>query len=152
MRGASPSASGSLRKKVPRPFYSFIRFLENKLHLEVNEEKTSICRPVHFILLGHGFVSSYKKGDRGKYRLSIAKKSWKRLKEKIKVITKKTSPIPFAERITRLNQMMYGWVNYFKHATGYQKFKDLDGWIRSRLRYCIYERSGAQQKRSSRPF
>ncbi|MBL0100615.1 MAG: hypothetical protein IPP49_11750 [Saprospiraceae bacterium] len=43
-----------------------------------------------------------------------------RLKEKIKVITKKTSPIPFTERIQRLNWLMRGWVNYFKVATGYE--------------------------------
>lgn len=65
-------------------------------------------------------------GDKGKYRLCIAKKSWKRLKEKIKIITRKTSPIPVTERIKRLNRLMYGWVNYFKNATGYQKFKELD--------------------------
>ena len=129
------------KRAAERVLASITRFLEKKLHLEVNEEKTSICRPVHFKVLGHGFVSSYKKGDKDKYRLCIAQKSWKRLKEKIKVITKKTSPIPLVERITRLNHLMYGWVNYFKHATGYQKFKRLDTWIRSRLRYCIYERS-----------
>ena len=117
----------------------------------MNQEKTSICRPVHFVLLGHGFVSSYKKGDKGKYRLCIAKKSWKRLKEKIKVITKKTSPIPLVERISRLNQTMYGWVNYFKHATGYQKFKELDAWVRSRLRYCIWK-SWKRPKRRLRAF
>ena len=130
---------------------SITRFLEKKLHLEVNQEKTSICRPVHFKVLGHGFVSSYKKGDKGKYRLSIAQKSWKRLKEKIKVITKKTSSIPLVERITRLNQLMYGWVNYFKHATGYQKLKDLDAWIRSRLRYCIWK-DWKRPKRRLRAF
>jgi hypothetical protein len=57
---------------------------------------------------GSASVSSYKKGDRGKYRLSIAKKSWQRLKEKIKIITRKTSPIPFDERIERLNKLMVG--------------------------------------------
>ncbi|MCR9291054.1 MAG: reverse transcriptase domain-containing protein [Bacteroidetes bacterium] len=127
------------RRAAERVQASITRFLENKLFLEVNSEKTSICRPSKFILLGHGFVPSYKKGDRGKYRLCIAKKSWQRLKEKIKVITRKTSPIPFVERIERLNMLMKGWVNYFKHATGYQKFKDLDSWIRCRLRYCIWK-------------
>jgi len=37
------------------------------------------------------------------------------------------------------NQLMRGWVNYFKNATGYQKLKDLDSWIRCRLRYCIWK-------------
>ena len=117
----------------------------------MNFEKTSICRPVNFVLLGHGFVSSYKKGDQGKYRLCIAKKSWQRLKQKIKIITRKTSPIPFAERIERLNRLMVGWVNYFKHATGFQKFKDLDSWIRCRLRYCIWK-AWKRPKRRLRAF
>ena len=134
-----------------RVLASITRFIEKKLHLEVNRDKTSICRPTKFVLLGHSFVSSYKKGDRGKYRLCIAKKSWGRLKEKIKIITKKTSPIPFEERIQRLNALMRGWINYFQHATGYQKFKELDAWVRSRLRYCIWK-SWKRPKRRLRAF
>ena len=126
-------------RAAERVLASISRFLEKKLFLEVNTEKTSICRPLNFVLLGHSFVPTYKKGDRGKYRLSIARKSWQRLKEKIKIITRKTSPIPFRERIERLNRLMYGWVNYFKQATGFQKFKELDSWIRCRLRYCIWK-------------
>lgn len=138
-------------RAAERVLASITRFLNRKLHLEVNTEKTTICRPVHFVLLGHGFVSSYKKGDRGKYRLCIAKKSWHRLKEKIKIITRKTSPIPLEERIERLNHLMFGWVNYFKHATGYQKLKDLDSWIRCRLRYCIWKQ-WKRPKRRLRAF
>jgi len=139
------------RRAAERVLASITGFLNAKLHLEVNAEKTNICRPVHFVLLGHGFVSSYKKGDRGKYRLCIATKSWQRLKEKIKIITRKTSPIPFVERIERLNRLMYGWVNYFKHATGYQKLKYLDSWIRCRLRYCIWKQ-WKRPKRRLRAF
>ena len=76
------------KRAAYRVLNSITRFLEMKLKLEVNEEKTSVCRPVRFELLGHCFTSTYKKGERGKYRLSISKKSWKRLKEKIKLITK----------------------------------------------------------------
>lgn len=139
------------RRAAQRVLASISRFLSKVLHLEVNEKKTKICRPVHFTLLGHGFVSSYKKGDRGKYRLSIPKTSWKRLKAKIKVITRKTSPMTLTERIQKLNELMRGWVNYFKHATGYQKFKDLDAWIRSRLRYCIWK-DWKRPKRRLRAF
>ena len=139
------------RSAAERVLSSITRFLNRSLHLEVNEEKTSICRPVHFELLGHGFVSSYKKGDRGKYRLCIAKQSWNRLKEKIKIITRKTSPILFEERIEQLNRLMYGWVNYFKQATGYQKLKTLDSWIRCRLRYCTRLPDGQVWKQWKRP-
>ena len=113
------------RRAAHRVLESIKRFLEKVLHLEVNKEKTIICRPSKFVLLGHSFVASYKKGDRGKYRLSIAKKSWERLRSKIKIITRKTSPIPLTERIQRLNLLMKGWVNYFKLATGYQKAQRL---------------------------
>lgn len=139
------------KRAAYRVLNKITRFLEKKLKLEVNKEKTSVCRPVKFELLGHCFTSTYKKGERGKYRLSISKKSWKRLKEKIKLITKKTLPIPFVERIDRLNRLMWGWVNYFKHATGYEKFKYLDSWIRCRLRYCIWK-AWKNPKRRYRAF
>lgn len=139
------------KRAAYRVLSNITRFLDTKLKLEVNKEKTSVCRPVKFELLGHCFTSTYKKGERGKYRLSISKKSWKRLKEKIKLITKKTSPIPFEERIQRLNWLMWGWVNYFKHATGYEKFKYLDSWIRCRLRYCIWK-AWKNPKRRYRAF
>jgi group II intron reverse transcriptase/maturase len=139
------------KRAAERVLASVTRFLEDKLHLEVNQEKTSICRPTKFVLLGHGFVPSYKKGERGKYRLKIADKSWRKLKEKIKVITRKTTPIPLDERIQNLNRLMVGWVNYFKHATGYQKLKELDSWVRCRLRYCIWKQ-WKKPKRRLRAF
>ncbi len=139
------------KRAAYRVLSNITRFLKTKLKLEVNKEKTSVCRPVKFKLLGHCFTSTYKKGERGKYRLSISKRSWKRLKEKIKLITKKTLPISFVERIERLNWLMRGWVNYFKHATGYEKFKYLDSWIRCRLRYCIWK-AWKNPKRRYRAF
>jgi group II intron reverse transcriptase/maturase len=139
------------KEAAQRVLLSITRFIEEKLHLEVNRDKTNICRPSKFVLLGHSFVPSYKKGAKGKYRLCIAKKSWQRLKEKIKVITKKTSPISMSERIKGLNYLMRGWVNYFKYATGYQKLKDLDAWIRCRLRYCIWKQ-WKRPKRRIRAF
>lgn len=139
------------RRAAQRVLKSISHFLEKVLHLEVNEEKTKICRPSAFVLLGHGFVPTYKKGEKGKYRLSIAKKSWNRLRSKVKIITRKTSPIPFAERIQRMNLLMRGWVNYFKFATGYQKLKDFDSWVRCRLRYCIWK-AWKKPKRRLRAF
>ena len=139
------------KRAAERVLASISRFLEKKLHLEVNQEKTKIVRPVNFTLLGHGFVPAYKKGERGKYQLSIARKSWERLKGKIKEITRKATPKTVQERIEALNQQMRGWVNYFKHATGYQKFKDLDAWIRCRLRYCIWKQ-WKRPKRRMRAF
>ena len=127
------------KRAVQRVRASITKILNQKLHLEVNEEKTNICCPVKFVLLGHGFVGVYKKGVKGQYRLCIAPKSWSRLKLKIKLITRKTTAIPFKDRLVRLNQLMRGWVHYIKHATGFQKLKTLDGWIQCRLQYCIWK-------------
>jgi len=56
------------------------KFLRNKLKLTINREKSGIRRPVHFIVLGFGFVPTYKKGERGKYQLVVSEKSWCRAK------------------------------------------------------------------------
>jgi len=43
----------------------------------------------------------------------------------------------FNERIRKLNEILRGWVNNYRMASIYGKLKELDGWIRNRLRYCI---------------
>ncbi|MDQ1772007.1 group II intron reverse transcriptase/maturase [Labilibaculum sp. A4] len=114
------------------------KFLRNKLKLTINREKSGIRRPVHFTVLGFGFVPTYKKGERGKYQLVVSDKSWKKLKEKLKTITRKTTPMSFEERIQKLKEVQKGWVNNFRMASILVKLQDLDGWIRNRLRYCIW--------------
>ena len=44
----------------------------------------------------------------------------------------------FNERIEKINQVTRGWINYFKYASIQQKLTNLDGWLRNRLRYCIW--------------
>ena len=127
------------KKAAKRVRKSITKFLETRLYLKVNEEKSSICRPTKFELLGYGFVSTYKKGEKGKYNLRISPKSFKRLKLKIKWITRKSFPHSFDVRIAKLKSLMYGWVNYFQLGKGWQKLKTIDGWVRNRLRYCIWK-------------
>jgi len=63
------------------------------------------------------------------------------LKQKIKTITRKTTPCSFGERIERLKELQRGWLGYFRLASIHGKLKDLDGWIRNRLRYCIWQKT-----------
>lgn len=114
------------------------KFLRDKLKLTINREKSGIRRPVQFTLLGFGFVPTYVKGEKGKYQLVVSDKSWKSLKQKLKTITRKTSPMSFDERIRKLNEVQRGWVNNFRMASIHVKLKELDGWLRNRLRYCIW--------------
>ncbi|WP_240612590.1 hypothetical protein [Brumimicrobium salinarum] len=53
--------------------------------------------------MGFGFESTYRKGDKGKYQLVVGKKAWKRLKQRLKVFTRKTTPMTFDERIQKIN-------------------------------------------------
>ena len=114
-------------------------FLQNKLKLPINKEKSGIRKPVHFEILGYKFVPTYIKGERGKYQLVVSEKAWKNLKLKVKRITRKTSQDTFEERITKLKEVQRGWLNYFRLASITGKLSTTDSWIRNRLRYCIWK-------------
>ena len=113
-------------------------FLKNKLKLPINREKSGIRKPVNFSILGFGFVPTYVKGERGKYQLVVSEKGWESLKQKLKVITRKTTPCSFNERIHRLKEVQRGWLEYYRIANILGKLQNLDGWLRNRLRYCIW--------------
>jgi len=113
-------------------------FLKEKLKLPVNREKSGIRKPVQFEILGHRYVPTYQKGTKGKYQLVVSDKSWKKLKGEVKVVTRKTSPLTLSERIAKLKTLQRGWLNYFRMASIVGKLRDVDSWIRNRLRYCIW--------------
>ena len=117
---------------------AIFKFLKKKLKLTINREKSGIRRPVHFTCLGFGFVPTYVKGESGKYQLVVSEKSWKKLKQKLKTITRKTTPMSFGERVQKLKEVQRGWVNAFRMASIQNKLNELDGWLRNRLRYCIW--------------
>lgn len=129
-----------LKKSAKRVGNSIYKYLRDKLHLPINQEKCGICRPQTFNLLGYGFVPTYKKGEKGKYQLVAKKSKWAELKQKLKYLTRKTIPMSFDERMKRLNWLIRGWVNYFKLGSIQGKLKKLDEWLRNRLRYCIWHR------------
>ncbi len=113
-------------------------FLKDKLKLPINREKSGIRKPVQFTILGHRYVPTYQKGTKGKYQLVVADKSWDKLKQSLKTITRKTAPLSIAQRIHQLKEVGRGWLNYFRMASITGKLKDLDSWVRNRLRYCIW--------------
>lgn len=127
--------SKTAARRVGNSIYFFLR---DKLRLPINREKSGIRRPSKFYTLGYGFVPVFRKGSKGQYQLVADIFALKRLKERIKTITRKTSPMSFDERIAKLNQVMYGWMHYFKYANMHGKLRVLDVWVRRRLRGCIW--------------
>ena len=101
--------SNSKARKVGNEIYLF---LKNKLKLPINREKSGIRKPVNFTILGFGFVPTYVKGEQGKYQLVVSEKGWKSLKQKIKTISRKTTPATFDERIQKLKELQRGlaWI------------------------------------------
>jgi len=126
------------KKSAKRVGNSIYKFLRDTLQLLINKEKSGIRRPITFQVLGYGFVPTYKKSEKGKYQLIVKPSKWKDFKSKLKHLTKKTIPMSFDERITRINRLIRGWINYFKLASIQGKLKKLEEWLRNRLRYCIW--------------
>ena len=105
---------------------SLIHFIERKLKLKVNYEKSGVrpCSEVKF--LGYTILPDG--------RIRIADQSLKRFKRKVREITKRNRGVKFSQVIEELNQMIRGWMNYFRLAEVWFPFRELDGWIRRRLR------------------
>jgi len=113
-------------------------FLREKLKLTINSEKSGIRKPIQFTLLGFTFASTYQKGVKGRYQLTVGEKAWAKLKQNLKEATRKTAPKSFEERIQKINEIQRGWLNYFRGTSIQGKLRDIDGWLRNRLRYCIW--------------
>jgi len=106
---------------------SMIDFIENKLKLKVNREKSGVrhCSDVKF--LGYTLLA-----DGG---IRVADRSITRLKNRIRVITRRNRGVKFYVIIKEINATIIGWTNYFKLANCWlTTFRSLDEWIRRKLR------------------
>lgn len=115
------------RKAGERVMTSMTDFIEKKLKLKVNHEKSGVrhCSDVKF--LGYTLLS---KGE-----IRVADKSIKRLKDRIREITRRNRGVKLETIIKELNLTITGWTNYFRLANVWlTNFRDLDGWIRRKLR------------------
>ncbi|MEO5583122.1 MAG: group II intron maturase-specific domain-containing protein, partial [Saprospiraceae bacterium] len=88
--------------------------------------------------MGYKYVPTYIKGDKGKYQLVVSDKGWINLKRKLKEITKKSAPKSFDVRIQQIKEASQGWLQYFRLGSIYGKLRDVDSWVRNRLRLCIW--------------
>lgn len=110
------------------------RFLETKLKLKVNRDKSASARPWQRKFLGYSFTMH--KVSRAK----IAEPSIKRLKAKVKELSRQGRGISLAKMIERLNPVLVGWMSYFRLTEVKGVLQDLDGWIRRRLRCLLWRR------------
>jgi group II intron reverse transcriptase/maturase len=123
------------KKAAERAMEHIVPYLEKRLFLKVNREKTQVAYIGRVKYLGYGFYV-YK----GEGRLKVHPKSVSKLKDKIREITGRSNGMGIEERKTRLNQAIRGWVNYFKLADMRTLLEGLDEWTRSRIRMVTWKR------------
>jgi RNA-directed DNA polymerase len=105
---------------------SVTRFLEGKLKLRVNREKSAVAPVRERKFLGHRLLLNGK--------LGISPKSVNRAKERIRQITSRNRGVNFAQVIVELNLFLLGWLNYYRFAACRFELQCLDEWIRRKLR------------------
>jgi RNA-directed DNA polymerase len=109
-----------------RVMESVVQFLEGKLRLRVNREKSAVAPVGERKFLGHRLLLNGK--------LGIAPKSIKRAKEKIRQITRRNRGVSLAQVIVELNLFLVGWINYYRYAACRFELQRLDEWTRRKLR------------------
>lgn len=123
------------KKAAERIMASVTRFLEEELKLKVNKGKSAVDRPWRPKFLGFSFYM--KKGEA---KIRVHPKSIKKLKEKLKAVTGRSNAMRMDERIVRLKQIITGWVNYYRIADMVKMAREIDEWLRRRVRMCYWKR------------
>ena len=122
------------RKAAIRVMASITKFIEENLKLKVNKDKSKVDRPWKLKYLGFTFY--LKKGEMG---IRVHENSIKKLKAKLKEVTRRSNAMSKEFRSIKLRQIIVGWVNYFKLADMKSTLKTLDEWLRRRIRMCYWK-------------
>lgn len=122
------------RRAGERVLESMSNWIEKKLKLQVNREKSGVKHYTKGGLLGFGF---YK--DAKGVQCRILDKSYQRFKRKLKQYTKRSWSVSFDFRLAYINSLVQGWISYFGKAKGKSRVNRIDEWLRRRLRMCIWK-------------
>ncbi len=101
-------------------------FIETRLKLQINATKSQVCKCNQTKFLGYTIS---QEGN-----LLVAEQSLTRLKSKIRIITKRSRGRSLSQIIEETNKLLRGWHAYFRLAKAKRKYKELDAWIRRKLR------------------
>ena len=122
------------RRASERTLETTTSFIEQKLYLRVNREKTSIVHLSQVKFLGYGFYKT-----QGEYRLRLHAASGKKMKARIREITSRSNGKGDEWRKRSLRYYIMGWINYFKLADLKSILLRVDEWYRRRLRSVIWK-------------
>jgi group II intron reverse transcriptase/maturase len=122
------------KRAAERTLANILPFIEGRLFLKVNREKTVVAYVRNIKFLGYSFYVY-----RGKGLLRAHPKSLSKLKDSLRVLTARSNGWGNEKRKEKLKQFITGWVNYFKLADMKIYLERLDSWLRRRLRMVIWK-------------
>jgi len=122
------------KRSAQRILENITRFIESRLFLSVNREKSKVCHIREVKFLGYSFYKA-----KGEGRLRIHPKSVQKMKAKIKELTSRSNGWGNERRKEALRQYITGWVQYFKLADMKELLIRTDEWYRRRLRMVIWK-------------
>lgn len=127
-----------------RVLASVTRFLERRLKLTVNAAKSAVDRPWRRTFLGFTFTR------RRPHRRQVSGKALKALKQEVQQRTGRTRGVSLPRVVDDLRQYLDGWHAYFRVAEVQSPFKELDSWVRRRLRCYVWKQWGRRRYRELR--
>lgn len=131
------------RRAGERVMENIKTFLKEKLKLKVNETKSAVDRPWKRKYLG--FSMCHRKDGIG---IRLARQTINRVKNNIREMTSRSrAESSMSERIRKLNSYLGGWLGYYALAETPSKLQELEGWLKRRLRMCIWKQRKRVQTR-----
>jgi len=116
-----------------RVMESVSSFLVKKLKLRVNREKSAVAKVGERGFLGFSFLN--RKGPKRR----IAPKALKRFRERVRGVTRRTRGISIGRMVEQLRTYLIGWRGYFAYCETPSVLRDLDSWVRRRLRCVVWK-------------
>ena len=122
------------KRAAERVMESITKFIECDLKLKVNTDKSKVDRPWRCKFLGYSFYLS-----KGKVRMRVHEKSIKKFKDKLKNLTGRSKIKNIKFTFEKIKESVVGWINYFKLADMKSLMKNIDEWLRRRIRMCYWK-------------
>ena len=117
-----------------RVMFHIVKFIETKLKLKVNAEKTHITKPNNLKYLGFSFWK-----DKEKWKSMPHQESFMKLFLKLKNLVKRSWSIDLTYRIKKINEVLRGWINYYRQSFMKVKITKIGEWLRNAIRVVIWK-------------
>lgn len=122
------------RRAAERVMTTCVKFLEGKLKLKVNQQKSQVGSPLKLKFLGFSLYKTRKKAGIRPHGKSI-----KRFKDKIRELTSRKQARSVENILKRINRYTTGWLGYYSIADMESKIKSLNEWLRRRIRQIYWK-------------